>query len=140
MRYEHTVDIAAPPDVVWRVLADVERWPDWTPTMTTVKALDPLPLRTGVRVQVQQPGLRPAVLVVKSIEEGRRFLWASKQAGLGFAADHVVTPTPEGSRVHLLAEFSGVLAPAVALIYGRKVRRFVTTEAESLKRRAEASK
>ncbi len=140
MRYEHTVDIAAPVGVIWRVLADIEHWPDWTPTMTSIEALDPLPLRVGLRARVTQPGLRPAVLTVTAVEAGRRFLWGTKQPGLAFNGDHVVAATPEGARVRLLAEFTGLLAPVVGAIYGKKVRAYVTTEAESLKARVEGSK
>ena len=140
MRYEYTVDIASTPDAVWRVLADIERWPDWTPTMTTVEALDPLPLHVGLRARVKQPGLRPSVLTVTAIDEGQRFLWVAKQAGLTFTADHVVTATPRGSRVRLLAEFSGLLAPVIGAVYGKKTRSYVATEAESLKARAEAGR
>ncbi len=140
MQYEHTVDISATPDAVWRVLVDIEHWPDWTPTMMTVEALDPLPLHVGLRARVKQPGLRPNVLTVKSLEEGRRFLWTSKQPGLTFTADHVIAATPQGSRVRLFVEFTGFLAPIVGAIYGKKVRAYVAIEAESLKARAEASK
>jgi len=34
------VDIAAPPGGVWAVIADVERWPEWTPTVTRLQRLD----------------------------------------------------------------------------------------------------
>lgn len=140
MQYEHTVDIAAAPEAVWRILTDIERWPDWTPTMTSVEALDPLPLHAGLRARVKQPGLRPSVLTVTAVEEGRRFFWVAKQAGLTFSADHVITPTPQGSRLRLFAEFSGLLAPIVGAIYGKKTRAYVATEADSLKARAESSK
>lgn len=139
MRYEHTVDIAAAPDAVWRVLADIERWPDWTPTMTAVEAIDPLPLRVGLRARIKQPGLRPAVLTVTAIEEGRRFRWVAKQPTVTFAADHVIVATPRGSRVRLFAAFSGLLSPVVGAIYGQKTRSYVAAEAESLKARVEAS-
>lgn len=108
--------------------------------MTSVEALDPLPLRIGLRARVKQPGLRPSLLTVTAIEEGRRFAWATKQPGLTFSADHVIDATPRGSRVRLFAEFSGLLAPIVGVVYGRKTRSYVATEAESLKARAEASK
>lgn len=108
--------------------------------MTSVEALDPLPLRAGLRARVKQPGLRQSILTVTAVEEGRRFFWVAKQPGLTFSADHVITPTPQGSRLRLFAEFSGLLAPVVGAIYGKKTRAYVATEAESLKARAEASR
>ena len=33
-------EILAAPDIVFAVLCDVERWPNWTPTMTRVKRLE----------------------------------------------------------------------------------------------------
>lgn len=140
MRYEHTVDIAAPASSVWQVVADIEHWPDWTPTMTIIEALDPLPIHVGLRARVKQPGLRPSVLTVSALEEGRRFLWSTKQPGLTFIADHIIVSTPEGVRVRLVAEFSGFLAPIVSAIYGKKTRSYVATEAESLKKRVEGTK
>jgi uncharacterized protein YndB with AHSA1/START domain len=40
MRYEIEVDIDSTPEAVWAVLADVERWPEWTPSMTLVRRLE----------------------------------------------------------------------------------------------------
>lgn len=140
MQYEHTIEIAAAPEAVWRVIAEIERWPDWTPTMTSVEALDALPLRPGLRARVKQPGLRASVLTVTAVEEGRHFQWVAKQPGLAFSADHAVTPTPVGSRVRLSVEFSGLFAPLVAAVYGRKIRSYVDTEAASLKARVEATR
>jgi carbon monoxide dehydrogenase subunit G len=40
MRYETQVAIHATPEAVWAVLAEVERWPEWTPSMTLVRRLE----------------------------------------------------------------------------------------------------
>jgi hypothetical protein len=41
------------------VLVDVERWPQWTPSMTEVRLIDVNQLRESTRVRVRQPGLPP---------------------------------------------------------------------------------
>jgi uncharacterized protein YndB with AHSA1/START domain len=58
MTYRTTIDIAASPESVWRVLMGVERWPEWTASVTTVKRLQTGMFRTGSRVQshLQQTG------------------------------------------------------------------------------------
>src|SRR5690242_2704258 len=47
MTYRTAIDIDAPVERVWEVLMDVERWPDWSPTMTSVERLEPGMLRPG---------------------------------------------------------------------------------------------
>ena len=64
MWFETSVDIAAPADVVWQTLTDVERWPTWTSSMSRVTPLDPGPLAIGHRVKIKQPSLPTAVWTV----------------------------------------------------------------------------
>jgi uncharacterized membrane protein len=53
--------INAPIDLVWTVLVDVERMPEWTPTVHWVRVLDDLPPGSGVgrgsSVRMKQPWL-----------------------------------------------------------------------------------
>ena len=53
--YEDTVEVDADPSRVWQVLVDVESWPQWTPSMTTVEMVTPQPLGPGSRVAIKQP-------------------------------------------------------------------------------------
>ena len=51
------IDVDAPVEQVWEVLREVERWPEWAPTVTSVRRLDdgPLAVRSRVRVREEQP-------------------------------------------------------------------------------------
>jgi uncharacterized membrane protein len=132
------IDIAAPPDQVWTVLADIERWPEWTASVTSVERLDDGPVAVGSLARVKQPRLRAAVWRVTSVEPGRSFDWAAKSPGITTAAGHRLEPTDDGTRVALTIEMSGPLAGILGRVYARLTRRYMHVEAEGLKRRVEA--
>jgi uncharacterized membrane protein len=134
-----TIDIARPAERIWPVMIDVERWPEWTPTVTSVELLDGRPLRVGSRARIRQPRLPVAVWTVTALEPGRYFEWQSVVPGLKSEAGHRVEATgPQTARVTLTFSWTGWLAPLIRLVYGRLARRYVQTEAESLKRRCES--
>jgi uncharacterized membrane protein len=134
-----TVIIDAPPDKVFAVLRDVERWPEWTGTMVSVKRLESGPFTVGSTAQVRQPKLRLAVWRVAEIEEGRNFTWVTRSPGLRMKAGHQVEPHGSGSRVILSFELSGFMAPLVARLYGGLIDEYVATETQGLKNRCEAA-
>jgi len=77
MKYEVTEEIDADPSDVWAVLADVEHWPDWCPTMSSVRRLDDGPFGVGSAAEVHQPKLPRTIWRVTEFEPGRRFEWAT---------------------------------------------------------------
>ncbi|WP_256092809.1 SRPBCC family protein [Micromonospora aurantiaca (nom. illeg.)] len=56
MRFAESVDIAADVERVWEVQSDVERWPEWTPSVTAARRLEPGPLLLGSTARLEQPG------------------------------------------------------------------------------------
>jgi uncharacterized protein YndB with AHSA1/START domain len=139
MRYEIEVDIDAAPDAVWAVLADVERWPEWTPSMTLVRRLEDGPFGVGSRVRVRQPRLPQAVYTITEYEPGQTFSWAARSSGVTTVGGHHVVPHEDGhATVRLTLDQTGVLAPLVGLFAARLARRYVALEAEGLRRRCES--
>ena len=140
MDIERVIDIAAPAEQVWAALADVERWPEWTASVTSVERLDHGPFGVGSRARVRQPRLPAATWTVTALEPGRSFEWRSAVPGLRSVGDHRVDATGDrASRVTLSVTWSGPLAPVVRLVWGNLSRRYVEMEAEGLKRRCEVS-
>ena len=135
-RYEIAVEIPAPPERVWAVMSDVERWPEWTPSVTKVERLDGGPLAVGSRARIRQPNLLPAVWQVTELRPGRGFTWVTRSPGVRVTGIHAVEPAPGGSRATLSLEFAGPLAGIVGWITRGLNRRYLALEAEGLERRS----
>jgi hypothetical protein len=133
------VNINATPQRVLAVLCDVERWPEWTPTVTHVQRLDRGPFAVGSSARVLQPKLRPAVWQVTELDESRSFTWVTRAPGVRMTASHLVEAQGEGSRAALSFAISGVLGPIVSRLYRGLIQQYVATEASGLKRRSESA-
>jgi uncharacterized membrane protein len=139
MGHEVEVTIAAPADLVWRTISDVDNWPKWTPTMTSVRRVDDGDLRVGSSADVVQPGQRDRTWTVTELVPDTSFVWAARDPGLRLTADHVVTGDPAGPvTVRLTFDVAGPLAPIVGIVAGRTIRRAIATEAASLKKWCES--
>ena len=137
MEYQTSVLIAAPPERVWEVLVDIERWPEWTPSMTRVERLDDGELRVGSRARVKQPRLPPSSWTVTQLDPGRSFTWRSRSGGVTSEGTHGVETSGEGSRATLIFRQTGLLAGLIGRVGGRIIRRYVEMEVTGLKRRSE---
>src|SRR5688500_19269914 len=84
------MDVEAPVERVWEVLREVERWPEWAPTVTSVQRLDDGPLAVGSRVRVEQPRIPATVYVVTELEPSRSFTWVGTGPGVRTTARHVL--------------------------------------------------
>lgn len=133
--FETSRHIDAAPQPVWEVIADVVRWPEWTPTVDAVEQLDSGPLRVGFRAKVRQPKLPQAVWQVTEVAAGRSFTWESRGPGIRTIAGHQVVPDGTGCRVTLSIEQAGPLGAVAALLWRRLTQRYIELEAESLDKR-----
>ena len=137
MEFEYQVTIAAPSDLVWSTLLDVEAWPTWTTSMTWLRAVDEGPLEVGSEVHIKQPGSRAASWTITKLDAGRSFSWATK-SGVHMEADHEIEPVGEGTQVTLRLTQTGALAKMVGMIGGNAIRKAVQTEGDGLKAHCEA--
>jgi uncharacterized membrane protein len=141
MEFSITTDVDAPADLVFAVLTDIERWPEWTPTVTRVERLDAysLPLAISSRIRIVQPKVPPAEWTVTALEAGRGFRMMSRSPGATVVANHWAEPLGDGqrSRVTLSVTFSGWLGRIIARMMRGLNERYLAQEAAGLKRRSE---
>ena len=139
MKTQHGVTIAAPIEQVWDVFGDVERWPEWTASTTSVELLDGTELTVGARARIKQPRLPRLVWTVTAIEPGLSWTWQTRGPGATTTATHVLERLDDTTtRVEQTIEQVGLLGVIVARLSGRLTRRYLAMEAAGLRRRVEA--
>lgn len=130
MEQSITVEIEASPELVWEVLVDIERWSEWTETVTWVKRLDDGPLRSGSRAKINQPKIPETEYVVTELEPGRSFTWVATGPGVTTTARHAVDALPGGgSRVRLTVEQGGWLGSLMGRFYRGMTYGYLANEA-----------
>ena len=136
-RLESVIDIQASREQVWEILVDVERWPQWTPTVLSVQRDDSGPLSVGSRAHIRQPKIQPAWWEVTELAAPRNFTWISRSPGVLVTAGHVIEAVDRGSRLTLSLEFSGFLSFLVFPLIRGLSQSYIVTEAQKLKERSE---
>jgi uncharacterized membrane protein len=140
MRFEHSIDIDAGQQRVWDVLSDLESWPQHIETVDVVELLTPAPVGEGSRVRLKQPKLPEGTWEVTVWDAPSYFEFRQRSGGVTSVAGHRVEALGEGrSRLILKLDMRGPLVPVVAVFYKGLTNRYMTIEAEGMKRAAESA-
>ncbi|WP_161965165.1 SRPBCC family protein [Ornithinimicrobium cerasi] len=136
----------AAPEQVWAVLSDVDAWPRWVPTVTSVaRASGPDGTPTnpatapgvGSVFEVVQSRLGRARWVVTEWEVGRSFTWVSWRPGVRSTATHRLRAEQGGTGIELGISWSGQGARVVRALVGRLTQRYTELELGALVATAE---
>jgi uncharacterized membrane protein len=140
MRFEQSIDIDASQQRVWDVLSDLEAWPQRIETVDVVEMLTPAPVGEGSRVRLKQPKLPQGTWDVTVWDAPSYFEWRQQSGGVTNVAGHRVEALEEGrSRLTLTLEVRGLLVPVVAVFWKGLTNRYMTIEAQGMKRAAESA-
>jgi uncharacterized membrane protein len=140
VRFEKTIEIDAPQQRVWDVLSDLEAWPRRIETVDVVELLTAAPIGKGSRVRLKQPKLPEGIWDVTAWDAPSYFEWTQKTGGITSVAGHRVEAMSDGrARLTLTLDMRGFLIPVVALFYKGLTNRYMSLEAEGMKRAAEAA-
>ena len=135
---EDAIEIDAPPQLVWDVFSDVERWSEWTASVTSLVGLDGPALAVDKRFAIKQPGMSKLVWKVTEIDPGSSWTWAQRSPGVLVTARHFVIAQPGGrTLVRQQLDQSGVVGALVGRLMIKKTKRFLEQEGHGLKARAE---
>lgn len=140
MRFEESIDIDAQQERVWEVLSDLEAWPRRIETVDVVELLTPAPMSQGSRIRLKQPKLPEGTWDITVWDAPSYFEWRQKSGGITSVAGHRVEMLEEGrSRLTLSLDMRGPLIPVIGLFYRGLTNRYMTIEAQGMKRTAESA-
>jgi hypothetical protein len=139
MRFEHSIDIYAGQKRVWDELTDIEAWPRRIETVDVVELLTPAPVGVGSRVRLKQPKLPEGTWEVTVWDAPSYFEWRQKSSGATTVAGHRVEALADGrTRLTLTLDMRGPFIPIIGRIFRGLTNRYMTLEAEAMKRAAES--
>jgi hypothetical protein len=140
-RVDTQIEIEAPPSVVWSVLTDFARFPDWNPFIVSVEG-DPV---VGGRLtnRLEPPGGKPMTFrpTVTVVEHEHVFEWLGRLGIPGlFDGRHrfEIEPTATGSRFTQTESFSGILVRLMRASLDTHTAQGFVAMNTALKTRAEA--
>lgn len=137
-QFIRTFQVRAAPPTVLAVMMEIERWHEWTASVTSIRQLDAGPLRVGTRAVIRQPKFPPALWTITAVEPGRGFTWVSKAPGVHVTAHHFVEPSPAGTRVTLSLRYDGWVGKLLARATRGITERYLDLEAAGLTKRSES--
>ncbi|MFO1534936.1 MAG: SRPBCC family protein [Thermoplasmatota archaeon] len=136
IKMSHTV--ACPPAKAFAAIVDLERFPDWNPSVKQAKALTPGPARQGSRFEFTVRGFGMMPQELQEYEKDRCVRIAPQ--GKAFGGGHLFTLTPEGTGTRIDHEL--VMQPRgamrlVAPLMKPMMRKNLRTTMDALKRHLE---
>jgi uncharacterized membrane protein len=138
MMTDDAIEIDAPAQLVWELFSDVERWPEWTTSVTSLVGEDGANLAVGRRFSIKQPGMPKLIWTVTELDPGRSWTWVQTAPGAVASAHHEVIAQPDGrTLVRQRLVQRGVFGALVARLMAEKTKRFLAVEAQGLKNRSE---
>jgi uncharacterized membrane protein len=135
---DSSVEIAAPASLVWDVFSDVERWPEWTASVTRLVALDGPGMAVGKRFEIKQPRMPKLVWEVTEVHPGAGWTWVQRSPGGSTVARHDVVAQAGGhTLVRQQLDQRGAVGALVGRLMHGMTNRYLELEAQGLKARSE---
>jgi uncharacterized membrane protein len=134
---ESAIEIDASANRVWEVFSDVQRWPEWTASVTSLTALDGPGLAVGKRFAIKQPRLPRLVWEVTEVVAGSSWTWQQRSPGGRTVAVHEVHPHGSGTLVRQRLDQRGPVGALVGRLLRGTTKRYLDLEAQGLKARSE---
>jgi len=113
MKFSASVEINATPEKAWALVNDVEKWPQWIPSLKKIDKVTKGPMDVGSRVLVVARSLITVnlLMIITEFVLGRRVVMEGRVLGVKMTRYYTLEPVGQ-DRAKLTAggEVSGLLA------------------------------
>lgn len=128
------VEVAAEPETVWLVLADINRWPEWNPEVRRA-ALEG-ELSPGARFRWKAAAAK-ITSTVETVERPTLIAWSGRTVGVRAVHRHTLAAAPGGTAVSSEESWSGPLPRLLPGTMRKQLQRAVDDGLRHLKAEAE---
>jgi uncharacterized protein YndB with AHSA1/START domain len=134
---EHSVETAASPRAVWRLWADVARWPEWNGDIERIEISGPFAV--GSTISMTPSGGEPIELRIADATEPERFVDEADLGGVVVRTTHRIERVDaDRSRIVYRMEIDGPGSDSVGPELGPQISADFPEVLAALARRAEA--
>ena len=135
------IEIAAPPEKVWSILINIEKWSKWNPTTIQASGVASVGAELTITMRGEDGNDGPKYMpIVTSLEEPKLFKWRAKMmSNYLFTNGRVfeLEKTSTGTRLINKETFKGMLVPLFWSKLSRHVPLLLNEMNEALKVQAE---
>ncbi len=113
MRFESSIDIDAPAEMVWVLVDKLDEWPQWMPSIKKIERVSPGPLTAGSQlcVTAKVSGLTVRLLMtVTAFVPGRNVVLEGKALGTRLARFYTLESVNGKTKLTVGGDVSGALA------------------------------
>jgi uncharacterized protein YndB with AHSA1/START domain len=136
---EKTLDIKAPPEVVWEVLTDFGKYGEWNPFVVECRSTLKPGEAMDMKVKLMAYPQRQVEWMVENVS-GRRFSYQMKPFPLGALRSrrsHEIAAMPGGTRYTSCFRLEGWMMPLVRALMGSRIETGMRGMWEGLQKRSE---
>jgi uncharacterized protein YndB with AHSA1/START domain len=134
VRSRQEIDIAAPAEVVWEVLTDFDRWPQWNPEVKAMSWDGPLAPGSVFRWKA---GPGTIVSTLEEVDRPRYVRWRGRTMTIAAIHEWRFQDRDGGTHVETNESFSGGLTRLLRRTLQKQLDRALEEGLEHLKREAE---
>lgn len=136
MKFQHSMDIAAKPSDIFKLYADVARWPQWDPEVLESSIAGAF--ATGAVGTIKPKGGPKSEIKFINVKPDSYFAVQCKLPLCLMTFEHELVPHGASTKTTHSVSFTGFLAPLFGRLIGNGIRRTLPATMEGLKHSAES--